>query len=251
MLAREVGRPALAALSFLTRIPVGRAVVLDGEDVARAVVFFPGVGALIGAAVAGAALVATEVLPTFMAAALAVAFGVALTGALHVDALADTADGLGGTTRERALEIMRDHTIGAYGASALVLDMIVRVAAVAALIGVDDGWRAVIVAGALSRAMPGPVGCALPYARSSHGSGSSVTRHVGWRRAATTVVVAVAIALTLQWPEGIALAVAAAIVAGAIATWSNRRLGGVTGDTIGAAIQLSETAALVVAVALT
>src|SRR5437763_15133036 len=99
-------RAAVAAVAFLTRLPVGRSVTVDAADVGRGAVLFPVVGAGIGA-VAGLAATGLEgPLPPLVAGGLAVAVAVALTGALHLDALADSADALGAGTRERALEVM-------------------------------------------------------------------------------------------------------------------------------------------------
>src|SRR5262245_19528103 len=131
MPAAEAARGAAAAVAFLTRIPVGRRVALDGDDVARGSVLFPVVGAAIGAAVGATAAGLAHVLPALVAAGLALALGAALTGALHLDGLADTADALG--ARGRALEAMRDHATGAFGTVALVLDLLVKAGAVAAL----------------------------------------------------------------------------------------------------------------------
>ncbi len=97
-----------AALAFLTRIPVGRWFDFDGEDVARAGLVFPLVGAAIGAMIGATAVLLDRTLPPFLAVALALALQVSLTGALHVGALADTADAMGGRSRKHALEIMRD-----------------------------------------------------------------------------------------------------------------------------------------------
>src|SRR4051794_38981352 len=116
-------RGAVAAVAFLTRIPVGRAVVLDAADVARGGSLFPLVGAGIGAATGGVAYALADPLTPLLAALLGLSAAAVLTGVLHLDALADAADALGATTRERALEIMRDHSIGAYGGVALVLDL--------------------------------------------------------------------------------------------------------------------------------
>ncbi|HVU78559.1 MAG TPA: adenosylcobinamide-GDP ribazoletransferase, partial [Gaiellaceae bacterium] len=143
-------RAAAAAVTFLTRVPLPR-LRLDGGDVARAVVWFPLVGGALGAVVGVVAWAGTHVVPPTLAAALGVTVGVVLTGALHLDALADTADALGGTSRGRALEIMRDHSVGAFGAAALGLDLIVRIVAIGALAG-HGVVGAVAAAGALSRA---------------------------------------------------------------------------------------------------
>src|SRR5437588_5873798 len=147
-------RALAAALSFLTRVPVGRWIDLDGNDVARAGAVFPVVGAGVGAAVGGTTAALAEPLSPLLAAGLALAAGAVLTGALHLDALADTADALGARTRERALEIMREHTIGSYGAVALVLDLILKAGALASLPAPGELLRVAIVAGAVSRAAP-------------------------------------------------------------------------------------------------
>ena len=109
-------RAAAAALAFLTRIPVGRWLDLDGDDVGRARLAFPLVGAAVGAAVGAIAAALAGPFSPPLAAAIALVAGAVLTGALHLDGLADTADALGAHSRERALEIMRDHSIGTYGA---------------------------------------------------------------------------------------------------------------------------------------
>ena len=126
-------RGLAAAVAFLTRIPVGRWIRLDAADIARGSAVFPLVGAGIGAAVGGIAQALSGSLTPPLAAVLGIAVGAALTGALHLDALADAADALGAQTRERALEIMRDHSIGAYGGVALVLDLGAKTVALAVL----------------------------------------------------------------------------------------------------------------------
>jgi adenosylcobinamide-GDP ribazoletransferase len=231
-------RALAAAVAFLTRVPVGRWVDLDGADVARGGALFPLVGAGVGAAVGGIASVGG-----LLAAVLAVAAGAVLTGALHLDALADTADALGATTRERALEIMRDHRIGAYGALALIFDVGVKVAALAAL-GAPLRWAT--AAGAVSRAVPVVLGAALPYAREA-GLGRAVTE-VGRIPAAVAVALGAGIAVAVgAWPLAVVAAVATVVLGAAARAW----LGGVTGDVLGAATELTEAAALVAAVALT
>lgn len=228
------------AVAFLTRLPVGGAGALS----ARAAIWFPVVGALIGAAVGGAALGLADLVPPLIAGALAVALELVLTGALHVDGLADSADGLGAKDRERSLAIMRDHALGAYGASALVLDLLVKSAALGALADRDE-LLPVIAAYALSRAAPLPLAAALPYARSGPGTGRSLADALRPVPAVAGVALAVAIAVT----EPVTIAAAAVVVAG---VWwlARRRLAGVTGDVMGAAIELTATTALVTAVAL-
>ena len=241
-------RGLLAALTFLTRVPLGRRLVLDGEDVARAGPAFPLVGAGIGAAVGGLAAALAHSLPPLLAVALALAAGAVLTGALHLDALADTADALGARSRERALEIMRDHAVGAYGAVAIALDLLIKAAALAALLN-HHVLRFAVAAGALSRLTPVLLAAALPYARPGPGAGVSLTRG-GRGRAIVAVIVALAIAALVAGIAGVVLAASAVACAALLGACFRRWLGGITGDTLGAAAELTEALVLVVAVAL-
>lgn len=237
-------RAFAGALAFLTRIPVPFTVT--AADVARGAVVFPVVGAGIGASVGVVADVLARPLTAPLAAVLAVALGAALTGALHLDGLADTADALGGATRERALEIMRDHAIGAYGAVALVLGLATKLACVAALAARGDALRYVTCAVAAARVVPVVLGVVFPYARSEGAAGFMAA--AGRARALVAFAIVVALCVLLHaWPLAI-VTVCAAVVCGVVA---RRWLGGVTGDVLGAAAEVTELAALVAAVALT
>lgn len=242
-------RALVAALTFLTRIPLGRWLVLDGDEVARAGPAFPLVGAGIGAVVGGIAAALAHPLPPLLAVALALAAGAVLTGALHLDALADTADALGARSRERALEIMRDHAVGAYGAVAIALDLLIKAGALSALVNHEHVLRFAVAAGALSRLTPVLLAASLPYARAGGGAGVSLTRG-GRLRAAVAAVVALAIAVAAAGIDGAVVAACAAAVAVLLVLVLRRWLGGITGDALGAAVELTEVTVLVVAVAL-
>jgi adenosylcobinamide-GDP ribazoletransferase len=247
MRAGEPARAALAAVTFLTRLPVGGAVRLDAGDLARGAVFFPLVGAGTGAAVGGAAFGLARVLPALAAGGLALALGAVLTGALHLDGLADTADALGGGTREAALAIMRDHRIGAYGASALALDLIVKAASLAALAPHARVVVYALAAGALSRAVPVVLAAVLPGARDD---GLAASFRVSTSRAAAAVAVAIALSFATGLRDGPVLVDVGAFVAAGLGVAFRRRFGGVTGDLLGAATELVETAVLVAAAGL-
>lgn len=243
-------RAGAGALSFLTRVPVGRVVELDAGDVARGAVAFPLVGAGVGALSGGVALLAGEVLPPLVAAALAVAVAALVTGAMHLDALADTADALGATRRDEALAIMRDSRIGSFGATALALDLIVKVGCVAALVDRGHVVAALVAAGALSRAASPGLASVLRYPRAEGGPGSVLTGRTPRGGAVIAGLLGVAVALLAWWPTGAWLVVAAAGVAVTLGLWYRRWLGGATGDCLGAATELCETAVLVAAAAL-
>jgi adenosylcobinamide-GDP ribazoletransferase len=243
-------RAAAAAVTFLTRVPRGRTVSLDGRDVARGALLFPVVGGLVGAAAGGTALLLHPQVPALGAAGIAVAVAAILTGAMHVDALADTADALGAATPGRALEIMRDSRVGAFGVTAIVLDLLVKAAAVSALLERGGALRALVAAGALSRAVSPPLALALPYPRAEGGPGSVLSGRVGWAAAMAAVALAVGIAVAAASTDGLVMAAAVAGATLALGVFYRRWLGGATGDCLGAATELGETVALVVAAAL-
>lgn len=220
-----------AALAFLTRLPVGR---LEAADFVRAPGWFAAAGLFIGLAQGGVFWLAAMVWPPMLAALVTVAAGLLLTGALHEDGLADTFDGLGSSRpRERALEILRDSRIGAFGALALGVALAGRVMALAAL---GPLAPAALVAGqALSRAAMTLALRAGPYLRAS-GAGTGLTGPLGtgvWALIAASVL---AVTLGL-WALGAALwlgmlALVAAVLI--LRRWAMARLGGITGDILGA-----------------
>jgi adenosylcobinamide-GDP ribazoletransferase len=238
-------RPAAAALAFLTRIPIGNRIRIEAADVARGAWLFPVVGGAVGGASGLVADLTADRLPALAAGALAVAVAALITGALHLDALADSADALGATSRERALEIMRDHAVGAFGATALVVVCLLDAALLGALAESNDAALVGLAAGAAARASMLPLAFALPYAR-AEGQGAALDA-IGL----TAVALGVGLALLLALPAGAAGLAgmgAAALAALAVGLLARARLGGFTGDMLGAAAKLAETGALVAAV---
>jgi adenosylcobinamide-GDP ribazoletransferase len=236
-----------AAVAFLTRVPWLARFQYTGVDLVRGAPAFPLVGAAIGALVGGAVVAGTGLgLPALLAAALAIGLEVILTGALHLDGLADSADGLAGRTPERTLQIMRDPGVGVYGTAAVALDLLVKVVAVGSLPRADV-VPVLIAVYAVSRAAPLPLAVALPYAGTA-GTGRAFVDGVGWARAAAGVGVAAVVAIVAVAAWALALLASLAVVTGAVAIGSRRRLGGVTGDVLGAAVELVVLACLMVSV---
>jgi adenosylcobinamide-GDP ribazoletransferase len=258
------------AIQFLTRwpvrLPATRLTAWDERWLTDCVRHFPAVGALLGASVGLALWAAALLWPPTIAAVLALALGAWWTGAFHEDGLADTFDALGGSTsRARALEIMKDSRIGSYGAVALVLVTGARIAALAAVVAVPQGSPAqslaVAVAActwthALARWVSVAVMAGLPYAGDeAHAKAKPLARGVPLRQVAaagawllplllligvTAADTAFALAATLP---------AAGLVALGMRRWLRLRLGGYTGDALGAAEQLAEAAILLAWVA--
>jgi adenosylcobinamide-GDP ribazoletransferase len=243
-------RAAAAAVAFLTRIPVGRWIALDGADVARGAALFPIVGAGVGALGGLVAAGLERPLPAFVAGAVGIAAVALVTGALHLDALADTADALGGVDRAQALAIMRDSRVGSYSVTALALVLVVEVASLGGLAAQRDAVTAFAAAGALSRAVSPPLALLLPYARSDEGPGSVLSGRVSAGGAAIAVALGAGGAVALLGWDGAVAIGAAALVALAAGIGSRLWLGGVTGDTLGAATQVAEAVVLVVVLGL-
>jgi adenosylcobinamide-GDP ribazoletransferase len=243
----SVLRPPAAAVSFLTRVPLGR-LQLGASDVARGALFFPLVGAAIGALIGLLAQGLEGILTAFLAAGIAVAFEALLTGAIHLDALADAADGLGAPSRDRALEVMRDPSLGAFGVLALVVDVLLKVGAIASLAAAGSPVPPVLAAFTLGRGAPLALGLLLPYARTGLGSGRALTDGPVWARVGGLLLAAATAGVAVGWSAVILGAAAAGVLAlvGGVA-WM--RLGGVTGDVLGAGAELATMAALLAGVA--
>lgn len=235
-------RTLAAATMLLTRVPVPASAGI--VDPARAAALYPVVGAAIGAMVAGVAVGAEELWPVLIAATLAVATEVALTGALHLDGLADCADGLAGRDREHRLRIMKDHSIGVYAAVTLFLHLLLKIAALSTLLQVlAPGEMLLVLIGvyAASRGAMLPLARLLPYAR-VEGTGRGVVQGLGTRQLVTGLaLVIVALAAVVQIHPWVALlmALVAALTTLAIGLLAHRRIGGVTGDVLGACAELT------------
>jgi adenosylcobinamide-GDP ribazoletransferase len=248
--ARRRLLPLRAAVAFLTRLPVDPRGQVDASAVVAGAAWFPAVGALVGGAGALVAWALAVVLPAPIAALGAVAAVVLLTGALHVDGLADTADGYGARDADRALEIMRDHSVGSYGVVAVVLDLAIRAAAIAALVGRPGGVLVMVAAGALSRSALVALGTLVPYARPGRPGTGALLAGAPRSSAAWAVLLGTAVAVLAARLPGLAAAPLVGLAGLAWARHCTRRLGGMTGDTLGAASEGCEVAVLLVGVAL-
>jgi adenosylcobinamide-GDP ribazoletransferase len=234
---------------FSTRFPLPHSAPIGGADIARASWSLPVIGVLIGGLGALAYWIACYFrLPPLVGAALAIAATLAATGCLHEDGLADTFDGLGGSDRERKLEIMRDSRIGTYGACALAMSLVLRVAALASLAGPGQVALALIAAHAGARAMLPLFLSWVPPARPD-----GLSADAG-RPARSSVVVAGLIGfVVLLWCLGTTRSIVALalllVVLGGMRRLCLRQIGGQTGDAAGALEQIGEIVVLLAAVA--
>ena len=241
-----------AALSFISRLPVPARLSqgLEIEQYQRSIVTFPLVGLLLGAIAGAVALL----LQPWCGVPLAALFGVLalalLTGGFHLDGLADTCDGIfSARTRERMLEIMKDSQLGTFGGLALVFSILIKVCAVFTLAQLPlKEWFSLLVCAPIAGRAVLVLGMyGQRYAREGEGMGSLYIGQVGLRKTALTLLAgAIAVGL-IAGIHGLAAILVTYVVSYALVHSIRRRLGGQTGDTLGA---LAETAEMVFLLAL-
>lgn len=241
----------LACLRFYSRLPVPAPQGHDMPDFRTAVRALPAAGALIGVCAASALLGARAFgLPPYLDAALAVAALVAVTGALHEDGLADLADGFGGgATRAEKLEIMRDSRLGSYGAIALILSLLLRVGALAAVAerSALEAAAVLVFAAALSRTAGLAPIMILSPARADGAGHAAMRPFQTALRSAAMLAAAFALLPLVAGAALSAVTLAGLVAIGAAyatARLAERQIGGLTGDVMGAAQQAAEIAAL-------
>lgn len=231
------------ALSLLSRLPVP---VCAYDRSAEAAWAYPLVGVVLGTLAAFGGLFTGWVgLPAPLAALSALSLLIVLSGAMHEDGLADTADGLwGGWTREKRLEIMKDSHIGSYGVLALILSLGARWCALWLLFETSQTTAAValIVAATLSRGVMPALMAALPHARDS-----GLSRRVGRvapMSAALAGLLAAAVAVVMLGGAGVTAVLCAGLAALGTGAIARAKIGGQTGDILGASQQIAEIAVL-------
>ncbi len=236
------GHGFIDALQFLTRLPTPRLRKSGPADLARAALWFPVVGLVIGFAIAAAVWAGDQASP-WIAALLGLLMWVWITGALHLDGLADVSDALGAGHRspERFIEVVHDPHIGAYGVIVIVLQLISKIVLLVP-IAMSPSLLALVLVPAWARWGPLVWSVLVPPLSSGMGERFSHGVHNG-------VVIGYGLALTALSALVAPLLIAAlAIVLGIAAFWKFR-LGGLTGDCLGASIEVTETALLFVLVA--
>jgi adenosylcobinamide-GDP ribazoletransferase len=238
-------RELLDALRFMTIVPVPSSDTdIQPDWLSRCAKYFPVIGIGVGLVSAVVLLLADRLWGPVVASLLAVAAGIAVTGALHEDGLADTADGLGGgSSVEKRLAIMKDSRIGTYGTLALLLSLSLRVTALADM----PAWTAaaaLIATHAAARITPVFVMNALPYA------GDTAAMKVGYRDAAVStddrrfaLVVVLCVLLPLAFVSFLSIVAGLLLgtaLAAAVTQWARQRINGYTGDVLGAIEQMFE-----------
>jgi len=236
---RTAIRLFFTAVQFLTRLPVP-AGNFRTDDLPKSLLFFPLVGLLLAAGGLLIRLVLATRAPNTVVVLILLVYLVWLTGALHEDALADAADGFGGGwDKEQVLTIMRDSRIGSYGAIAVTFSLLGRFVLLTEL--PPAKFVAYFAAGqVLSRWTPLPLSFFLHPARADSGQGSRVARKVSW----FSLLFGTILAFGIVWPffgGALVWAASTAVLITAITgLYYQKRLGGITGDCLGATMQLAE-----------
>ena len=241
-------KPFFAALTFLTILRVPANWCGDEHAIARSLTWFPVIGLLIGATMAALDQLLCALLPgTLIPSAVVVIAMIAISGGLHLDGVADSADAfMSSRGKERMLEIMKDSRTGPMGALTITALLLVKFSALASLPG---DWRMpVIVLMPLAGRMAVVVKTvSLPYARS--GGGLATLTHAAsrpWQGVAAFAMLAVVSSCLLGW-TGIWIAPTSLVVTGLFARYCWGKIGGLTGDTLGAACELVEVVPLLTA----
>jgi cobalamin 5'-phosphate synthase/cobalamin synthase len=239
------------ALGFLTRLPMPAGVGTSGFG--RAARWYPVVGAgLGGAATLAAWALDSAGVPISLTAWLLVGQLAWMTGGLHLDGLADVADGFGGgRTRDDALRIMRDPAVGAFGTTALVVVLGVKAGALTALLEREVAIPVLVAGPALARWAVVLLGIWVPSARPEGGLGDAFSLEVDGSGLLIASFFAGAVVIGLLGIPGLALWTVAVLTAAVLGQMARRRIGGVTGDVFGALVELTETTVFIGAVVLT
>lgn len=236
-----------SAINFLTILPI--APRSSAENLAAARIWFPLVGLLLGAILAGADLLLNGPFPPLLTSALLTAALAAMTRALHLDGFMDTCDALlGGFERERRLKILRDPHVGAFAVVGVISLLLIKFTAIAALPQMNR-TAVLILFPCLSRWGMLLVMERFPYVR-SEGLGTMFLGEQGRWPLIGGLVIALCAAIMFAGIPGVVLCAAASAIAWAVGWWAARLLGGLTGDVYGAVNEISEVSVLVLAAVL-
>ena len=240
---RSAANSFLVAMQFMTRLPVSRRLRHSPDALAKSAVFFPAIGLLIGLGGAGLYLLLSPHVSREIVVVLMLVYLVAVTGGLHEDALGDAADGFGGGwEKDEVLAIMRDSRIGSFGTIAITLGLLARFVF---LTNVAPGrFVGFFIAGqVLGRWTALPLAFFLPSARENEaGQGKLIASKITAVSFGAGTILAFAIAAIALKAAALWAALTAATIAAICGFYCRRRIGGITGDCLGATNQLSEIA---------
>jgi len=235
----------LTAIRFLTVIPIYFGMKNDGQFFQRSLIWFPAVGMLIGAVAAAGVMVLGSFLPPSVLAITAITLLAAVSGCLHLDGLADSGDGLlSARSKEKALEIMRDSRSGAMGVVALVIVLLAKYASLStfSVSAIAISVFLMPIAGRTSILLMMAI---LPYARPEGGLGSLFYSPGSRRIAFAGILFCLISGFFFSWKISLLMLFAIMFTVISFSYWCYRKIGGATGDTLGAVCELAECAVAV------
>ena len=233
------------ALTFLTKLPWPWRGPAEPAALARSMFWFPWVGAVLGLVFWLAWAGLQKILPEPAAAALLLVLTVWITGGLHLDGLADTADGLGGSrTPAESLRIMKDSRLGAFGVLSLILTLLLKFSLFLSLAAPTGGTKALLFYPVISRWGMVLLAYLSPYARPEGGLGQAMTLGVSPRVLAGASLSAAALSWVILGVPGLVLFTAAGALVWLGGLYCQHRLGGITGDVLGATNEILEVLVL-------
>ncbi len=238
-------RSFLTAVKFLTILPVGKKFALQDKELAKSAVYFPLVGALIGLLLVAVDFILRPFFPDLIVNLFILIALILVTGGLHLDGFMDSIDGLfSGRDKNRILEIMRDSKVGAFGTMAVIFLILLKLSF---LNEIQSGIRysVLILMPVLSRWAAVYAAKNYPYARSTSGTGEPFARLVGRGELISATVFTAILAIFLLGFRGIIIWFIAFLVLLLLTGWINKKIHGMTGDTYGAIIEITEVVVLV------
>lgn len=241
-------RIILVSLQFLTRFPITLTPAPSEREMAASAAFFPLAGLIVGGSTAVVHLLLARHLPDLIRAGIMLSVYLLTTGGMHLDGFVDTIDGLSSShNRERALSVMRDSRIGAIGAAALIAIVLMRFSLYAVALGPPLA-RLLVTSSVCSRwGMVLGMGLA-PYARTGQGLARPFVEAPGRSRVLVATALALALVSVVSGPWGLAALGCSGLIALVFTRTMVRRIGGITGDTLGALNEVSEVATLLLLV---
>ncbi|MBW2183890.1 MAG: adenosylcobinamide-GDP ribazoletransferase [Deltaproteobacteria bacterium] len=235
----------IISLQFLTIIPFSKNTNVNEEDLGKSMLYFPLAGLFIGVCLVGVNLGLSLLLPQSVVDGLIIAFLVVITGSMHLDALADTIDGIGsGKERKEKLRIMKDPTVGAMGVVAIILVLMLKYLALTAIPGTLKN-QALLVMPVMGRWAQVIVSYFSSYAGLKRGLGGPFISHVSLFILVAASIMAVLIASFLFLVKGVVIALSVLVFSLMYSLFFKRLLGGVTGDVLGAGNEIIEAAVLI------
>jgi adenosylcobinamide-GDP ribazoletransferase len=237
----QIIKSFFAALAFLTIVPVPDFLCGTEDDLSRSLPWFVVVGTIIGLVIALIDKVFCHFLPVLPASALTVLLLTAASGGLHMDGLADTADGFfSSRPRDRVLEIMRDSRIGAMGVIAIVAVMLVKFTLVTSLYG-STRYIAVFLMPVAGRFAPVFTTVTMKYVHGDAGLGTVFKSKASFLPLSISLLLFLGICFGIARYYGLIVALVTILYVAIFSIWCNRKIGGWTGDTLGASVEISET----------